>query len=84
MGRARIWARAELSPLYGCPSRILSFRVVQSEGKASIMAKEYRSPGAGVDGGTQLKARQSSCGRPCWASGALALVLLGLQAACDA
>ncbi|ATB35663.1 hypothetical protein CYFUS_001077 [Cystobacter fuscus] len=46
------------------------------------MAKEYWSPGAGEGGGTQLEARRRSRGRPWWVSGALALVSLGLQAAC--
>src|ERR1044071_9666184 len=46
------------------------------------MANEYRSPGAGEGGGTQLEARRSSRGRPWWAVRVVALALLGLQAAC--
>lgn len=46
------------------------------------MANEYRSPGAGEGGGTQLEARRSSRGRPWWASRAVVLVVLGLQMAC--
>jgi hypothetical protein len=46
------------------------------------MAKEYRSPGEGEGGGTQLEVRRSSWGRPWWARRAVVLVVLGLQAAC--
>ena len=46
------------------------------------MVKKDRSPEVGVGGGTQLEARRSLRGRPGWASGALALLILGLQAAC--
>ena len=45
------------------------------------MANEYRSPGAGEGGGTQLDQR-SMRGRLWWALRALALVVLGLQTAC--
>ncbi|WP_257451390.1 restriction endonuclease fold toxin 5 domain-containing protein [Archangium lipolyticum] len=46
------------------------------------MAKEYWSPGTGEGGGTQFETRRNSRDRPWWASGVLALVILGLQAAC--
>ncbi|ATB39151.1 hypothetical protein CYFUS_004592 [Cystobacter fuscus] len=46
------------------------------------MANEYRSPGAGEGGGTQLEDRRSPRGRPWWASHGVVLVLLGLQTAC--
>ncbi len=47
------------------------------------MAKEYRSPGAGEGGGTQLETRWGSRGSPRWApAGALSLIVLFLHAAC--
>ncbi|HYO66081.1 MAG TPA: hypothetical protein VEU33_08365 [Archangium sp.] len=46
------------------------------------MAEQHRSPGVGEGGGAQFKARRSSRGSPWLASPALALVFLGLQAAC--
>ncbi|QRK11233.1 hypothetical protein JQX13_14845 [Archangium violaceum] len=46
------------------------------------MSSEYPSPGAGEGGGTNLKVRRSSRGRPWWTSRVVELVLLGLQTAC--
>jgi hypothetical protein len=46
------------------------------------MSKEYRSPGAGEGGGTQIEARRNSRGPTRWASAALALLVLVLQTAC--
>ncbi|WNG41334.1 hypothetical protein F0U60_52530 [Archangium minus] len=46
------------------------------------MSNEYRSPGAGEGGGTQLEARRSSRGRPWRPSRVVVLLFLGLQAAC--
>jgi hypothetical protein len=47
------------------------------------MANEYRSPGAGEGGDTQLESQRSSRGRPWWASRAVVLVVvLALQAGC--
>ena len=47
------------------------------------MSKEYRSPGVGEGGPSQLAARRSTRGRAWWALRALALVGLGLLTACS-
>ncbi|WNG23171.1 hypothetical protein F0U62_03305 [Cystobacter fuscus] len=46
------------------------------------MSKEYRSPGVGEGGGTQLEAWRSSRGRPWWALWATVWVVLALETAC--
>ena len=46
------------------------------------MATEFWSPQVGVDGGSLLEGRRAPRGRPGWSPSVLALLWIGLQAAC--